>query len=91
MPNAEVLSYDPTQDYLMHLARYQRMSSDELIAEFNRLARPVGIVGTLLNRMAAVHKVFDERDIDYSAIGDEGGLSWNKNIRLEGTTIVVDE
>jgi len=92
MPNSEVLRDEPFKEYLKCLAEYQRMPIDELIAEFNKYVRPAGIVGRLLNRMAALHKAFEQRkDIDFSAIVKGNTLSFAHTIRLEGKTIVIDK
>lgn len=40
--------------------------------------------------MAAIHKEFDNRGFDYSAIGDKSGLSYKNKIKLSKNKIVIE-
>lgn len=78
----EVMQYD-------FMERFKTMSDAELVEAFNKEVGISGWVSARAEYLIALHREFDERGIDYSAIGNEGGLSLSREVRLEGKKIIV--
>lgn len=69
--------------------RLRLLNDEELIHTFNKEVGNLGWVGARGAYLAAIHKEFDRRSIDYSQIGDEESLSLKYRIKLEKGKIYV--
>ena len=82
---------DPQKTYLEFQERFNAMSDEQLIDAFNSDVGKHGWVSARASFHTALHEEFEKRHYDYSIIGGNGGLSWNKKVKLSGNKIVIDE
>lgn len=72
-------------------ARQEKYSDKELIEAFNGQVN-INAWGTArASYLSAIHKEFDDRNFDYSSIGDESSLSFKNKISIQGKTIFINE
>src|SRR5580704_13749127 len=77
----------PQERYEEYCERFATLSHGELIAAFNREVGNNGWTSARGSYLAALHDAFKRRGFDYSAVGDEGGLSLRSKIRLTGNVV----
>jgi hypothetical protein len=77
----------PEAVYDQFVARFKRLTDEELIAAFNRDVGNPGWVSSRASYHSALQKEFERRGFDYSAIGGEHWLSWRHKIKLSGKVI----
>lgn len=70
-------------------ARFREMSDEKLIEAFNREVGNSGWVNARAEYLSKLHEEFKVRGYDYSAIGNDGNLSFAHKIGLFGKTIVI--
>ena len=83
-------SHEPLNTYQEFQERFRGMSDEQLIGAFNGDVGNPGWVSARASFHAALREEFEKREYDYSAIGDKGGLSWNKKVRLIDKKIVTE-
>lgn len=78
---------DPILDN--YIDKFKAMTDEQLIEAFNHEVGNTGWVGARALYIAALHQAFHEHGFDYSAIGDEHGLSFSQKVRLEGQKVII--
>lgn len=71
--------------------RLVAMNDAELVGRFNAEVGNAGWTSTRALFLVLLHKEFDRRGLDYSAIRTENGISFAKRVRLENGVIQIDE
>ena len=69
----------------------QKMNDDELIDRFNQDVGNPGWVRARASFHAALRDEFDDRNIDSSALGANGSMSFNKKIKIVDKKILIIE
>jgi hypothetical protein len=77
----------PEEIYQRFVARFREFTDEELIDAFNRDVGNPGWVSARASYLAALHKEFERRGFEYSAIGGAHRLSLGHKIRLCGNII----
>ena len=72
------------------LDRFVSKSDKYMINVFNEEVGKKGWVSARGTYMAAIHKEFENRGFDYSAIGNKKSLSFNNRIKLVKKKIVIE-
>ena len=85
------MSYDPKQQQQEYRQRFEEKSDEELIDAFNREVGNSGWGTARATYLCELHRAFERRGFDYSAIGDASGFSLKQKIRLEGKKILIDQ
>jgi len=67
------------------------MSNEELIDVFNCEVGNSGWTSSRASYLAALGEEFENRNYDYSDIGDTGRLSFKNKVKLIFNKIIVDE
>jgi hypothetical protein len=62
--------------------RFRQLSNDELITTFNREVGVNAFVSSRAAYLSAMHDEFEQRQWDYSLIGDKTKFSLNQKIEL---------
>jgi hypothetical protein len=87
----EASSAQTNNQYQEFKARFQAMDDAQLIDAFNREVGNSGWTGSRANYLVALHEELENRDFDYSSIGNKKHLSFAKKIRLESKKIILVE
>jgi hypothetical protein len=74
----------PTDFFEEYQQRFSNYSDQELVNAFNEEIGKPGWVGARGSYLVALRLELNHRQIDYSAIGDETGLSLNTKVYLNG-------
>lgn len=70
---------------------FKGMSDRKLIDAFNREVGNSGWTSSRASYLAALGEEFENRNYDYSDIGDTGRLSFKNKVKLIFNKIIVDE
>jgi hypothetical protein len=73
--------------YEKYMQRFDKCTDQEIIKAFNKEAGNCGWGTARASYLSALHKQLDNRNFDYSEIGDEGSMSLKSKIKLEGNVI----
>ena len=84
MKNEKPLPIKLYEKYMKALDQY---TDQEIIKAFNKEAGNCGWGTARASWLGALHKQFDKRNFDYSAIGDKGSMSIKSKIKLEGKVV----
>ncbi len=68
--------------------RFRDLSNKDLIQAFNREVGNPGWTSARAAYLAALHREFEDRGFNYSAIGNKTELSFAKRVKLDGDKIV---
>lgn len=71
--------------------RFRDASEEELVEDFNREVGNRGWVAARAEYFTALHTELEEREIDYSAVGNESTLSFAEKIRIEEGKVIKEE
>ena len=77
--------------YIEFKSRLESYSDDELIQVFNGQVRIRAFGIARSAHLKAIRDEFDQREFDYSAIGDDTMMSYAHKVQLKNKTIVIDE
>ena len=78
-----------SQDYFNEFMEdFNQCSDEEIIKSFNGQVGNQGWGTARSGYLAALHQQFDQRNFDYSAVGNTGRLSFKYKVRLDGKKIV---
>ena len=76
--------------YQYYRLMFITQTDDEVIRSFNREVGNPGWTSSRGAYLAALHEEFNQRQWDYTEIGDESGLSYKRKIRLFKTKILFE-
>jgi hypothetical protein len=79
---------DPQKNYKEYKERFSDMSDEQLIDAFNREVNNIGWTSSRAFYLVALQEEFENRNYDYSEIGDKEGLSLKNKIKLIGKKVV---
>lgn len=85
------MSYNPQQMQQEYRKRFEGMGDQELIEAFNHEVGNPGWGSARATYLSELHRAFEGRAFDYSAIGNESGLCLKRKIRLVGKKILIDQ
>lgn len=75
--------------YEEYLEKFKKMDDKQLIDSFNREVGNPGWTNSRANYLSALHQEFNDRQCDYSEIGDDSKLSLKSKICLLGKKIKI--
>jgi hypothetical protein len=85
------MNYDPQKLKKEYQERFKNESDEQLIDSFNVQVGNAGWGTARMFYLSALRKELENRNLDYSDIGDKEGLSYAKKVKLVGKKIVIDE
>ena len=75
--------------YEKFMERLNKLSDEEIVDEFNEEVGKGGWGTARASFLAALHKQFKRRNLDYSEIGDKGSYSLKRKVKLVEKKIIV--
>lgn len=81
-----------SQDYKkQYLSEFKLLTDQELSEGFNGKVRRRYFNIAISGYMSAMREEFDQRGIDYSAIGDEKSMSYANKIKIVDSLVILDD
>jgi len=69
--------------------RFDSLTDLELVDCFNQQVGNQGWTSAKSSYLAALHKIFDRRGLDYSSIGNQESLSFRNKVQLTGNRVLL--
>lgn len=85
------MNYDPQKLKEEYQERFKNKSDEQLIDSFNGQVGNAGWGTARMFYLSTLRKELENRNIDYSDVGDKEGISYAKRVKLVGKKIVIAE
>ena len=79
----------PQKLFKRYMEQFNNYSDEEIIEVFNTEVGKGGWGTARASFLGALHEQLNSRKFDYTQIGDKGGYSLKRKVRLIGKTIIV--